>query len=428
MKYSFFIIFFLPITLLGQTTLNDRGSFTQRMNAKSFAGKKFKLQAALKIQPIDSTAEASILATVYKPGNRRGVSYYMKNKPVRSKDWQIITIEGILDKDAEHLEFGGQYSRSGIFFFDNFLLFVDSSDNHYQQTSIPAGDFESPSLQPYWLAPKTIGFAVSLTSETAFHGKKSIKIDGTELKKLLSFGNNDRVGKYAPVNGVNLYYEEYGRGEPLLLLHGNSLSILSFCLQIPEFAKYYRVIAVDTRGQGKSTEDGKTYTYDLFAEDMKSFLDYLKLDRVNILGWSDGGNTGLIMAMKYPQKVKRLVTMGANIFIDSTVFEKKTIDGISSQVRRSSADTSYKAKNSARLMTMLLTEPKYQFGELKTISCPVLVMAGENDAILIGHTKGIAENITKGTLLIAPKQSHFFPVENPVEFNKIILNFLRDRL
>jgi pimeloyl-ACP methyl ester carboxylesterase len=428
MRYSFFIILLLPITLLGQTALNDRGTFSQRIDAKSLAGKKFKLQAALKMQQIDTTAEASILATVYKVNNRRGTFYNMKNKPIKSKGWQTITIEGIVDQDGEYLDFGGQYSRSGIFFFDNFRLFVETSANNFQQISIPDGDFESNNLQRYWLVPKAVGFTVAITAETAFNGKNCIKVDGTELKKLSSFGSNDRVGKYAMVNGVKLYYEEYGKGEPLLLLHGNSLSILSFCLQIPEFSKYYRVISVDTRGHGKSSEDGKTYTYDLFAEDMKYFLDYLKLDRVNILGWSDGGNTGLIMAMKYPQKVKKLITMGANIFIDSTVLRKMAIDGTISQIRRRSGDSSYKAKNSVRLMTMLLTEPKHQFYELKKIQCPVLVMAGEKDDIMIGHTKGIAENIPKGTMVIAPNQSHYFPVENPNSFNTIVLNFLKGRL
>src|SRR5215213_2922137 len=143
MRYSLFIILLLPITLLGQTVLNDRGTFTQRIDAKSLAGKKFKLEAALKMQQIDTTAEASILATVYKLNKRRGAFYNMKNKPIKPKDWQIITIEGIVDQDAEYLDFGGQYSRSGIFFFDNFRLFVETSANNFQQISIPDGDFES---------------------------------------------------------------------------------------------------------------------------------------------------------------------------------------------------------------------------------------------------------------------------------------------
>jgi pimeloyl-ACP methyl ester carboxylesterase len=159
----------------------------------------------------------------------------------------------------------------------------------------------------------------------------------------------------------------YGRGEPLLLLHGNSQSIEAFTYQIPELSKHYHVIAVDTRGQGKSTEDGKTYTYNLFASDMNSFLDQLGLDSVNIVGWSDGGNTGLIMAMKYPKKVKKLITMGANIFINKSAVVNGLIPAINKQIKTLQNDNTDKARNSVRLMTMLLTEPRFLFEDLKKI-------------------------------------------------------------
>ena len=154
---------------------------------------------------------------------------------------------------------------------------------------------------------------------------------------------------------------------PLLLLHGNSSSINLFEKQIPEFRKQYRVIAVDTRGQGKSSEDGKTYTYDLFADDMNALLDYLRLDSVNIVGWSDGGNTGLLMAMKYPKKVKKLVTMGANVFIDKTVVDKWVFKELNKQVKELKNDTTQGALNRLRLINLLLTEPQHLLNELKSI-------------------------------------------------------------
>jgi pimeloyl-ACP methyl ester carboxylesterase len=425
MKYLLIAFLFLPICLLAQAP-KDWGAFTQRIDARALAGKKFKLQAAVKVQQIDKSAEAAIWARVDKQDKKVGFFYNMADKPIRVKDWQTFTIEGKIDIEAEYFVFGGLYYRSGVFFFDNFRLFVETSTKGFEEISIPAGDFETDSLRPYWIYyPKINGFSTSLTRESAFSGKNSIRVDGTEFKMPISFGSNDTAGKYANVNGVKLYYEEYGKGEPLVLLHGNSLSILSFSLQIPEFLKHYRVISVDTRGHGKSTEDGKPYTYDLFAEDMKYFLDYLQLDSVNIVGWSDCGNTGLIMAMKYPQKVKRLITMGANIYFDSTVLEKKALDGTISQIKKRSSDTSYNARNSVRLLTMLLTEPKHQFDELNKIQCPVLVMAGEKDVIDINHTRGIARNIPKSTILIAPSESHFFPVENPKDFNTIVLDYLK---
>ena len=178
---------------------------------------------------------------------------------------------------------------------------------------------------------------IATTETDAYQGKQSFLVDGSHFVPADTYGNNAHTGKYAIVNGIKIYYEEYGKGEPLLLLHGNSCSISLFEKQIPELAKHFHVIAVDTRGQGKSGEDGKRYTYDLFADDMNALLDHMKLDSVNILGWSDGGNTGLIMAMKYPSKVKRLVTMGANVFIDKTVVTIGTSPNILTRLKYASA-------------------------------------------------------------------------------------------
>jgi pimeloyl-ACP methyl ester carboxylesterase len=181
---------------------------------------------------------------------------------------------------------------------------------------------------------------------------------------------------------------------------------------------------VDTRGQGKSGEDGKTYTYDLFAEDMNALLDHLHLDSVNILGWSDGGNTGLIMAMKYPSKVKRLVTMGANVFIDNTVVDKSVFKELNRQMKKElKGDTSAWGQNRKRLITLLLTEPKHSFEELKNIKCLVLVVAGEKDIIKEEHTKAIAAGIPNSTLLIAHGETHYFPSENPKVFNAAVIDF-----
>jgi pimeloyl-ACP methyl ester carboxylesterase len=105
---------------------------------------------------------------------------------------------------------------------------------------------------------------------------------------LESYGNNPKVGKYADINGIKLYYEIYGSGEPLLLLHGSNQSIVSFENQISEFSKKYKVIALDSRGQGNSSENKTKLSYELFADDVNEFLEYFNIKQANILGWSDG--------------------------------------------------------------------------------------------------------------------------------------------
>ncbi|MFS8082863.1 MAG: alpha/beta fold hydrolase, partial [Ginsengibacter sp.] len=322
---------------------------------------------------------------------------------------------------------GGLYFRNGIFSFDDFKLKIETK--HGSWTDIPLIDagFEEDvdSVNKVWKSFfKRPGFTQKIISIKAPEGKNYLQITGKDIAVSIQYGNNSAAGKYINVNGIKLYYEIYGMGEPLLLLHGNRSPIVTFSNQIPEFAKHFKVIAVDTRGQGKSTEDGKKYTYDLFAEDMNAFLDSLKLDSVNILGWSDGGNTGLIMAMRYPNKVKRLVTMGADVFIDTSVVANWVFKEVKKQLKEFKKDTSYNSRNNYRLADILITEPQHTFSELHAIKCPVLVMAGEDDIIKPGHTKGIAANIPNSTLMIVPKETHYLPEQKPALFNKLVIDFL----
>ena len=404
----------------------DWGAFNQRVDAKPYIGKKFRLEAAVKVQLIDSTAEGEVWVRVDKTDKKMGFFYNMTDKPIRLNEWKVYTISGKIDKGASAIYFGGLYHRKGIFYFDDFKLFVETEKNKWEQVNLPDGGFEGDSalLRKTWgYLMQRNGFTKETSESDAYEGKRSFKIDGSSFVPEDTYGNNRHTGKYATVNNIKIYYEEYGKGEPLLLLHGNSCSISLFEKQIPELSKKFRVIAVDTRGQGKSSEDGKTYTYDLFADDMNALLDQLHLDSVNILGWSDGGNTGLIMAMKYPVKVKKLVTMGANVFIDHSVVGNWVFKLLNKEKEELKDDTLYDARNRLRLIELLLTEPKHKFKELKTINCQVLVVAGEKDIIKEDHTKAIAANISKSTLLIVPKATHYFPSEDPKAFNKAVIDF-----
>lgn len=132
----------------------------------------------------------------------------------------------------------------------------------------------------------------------------SFAISSCAQLNTLNYGDNKQAGHYASVNGINLYYETYGTGEPLILLHGNGGSINSFNKQIPFFEKYYQVIAIDSRLQGKSGGSPDNISYDLMASDFCALLDYLHIGSANVLGWSDGGIDGIVMALNCPEKVK----------------------------------------------------------------------------------------------------------------------------
>ena len=243
--------------------------------------------------------------------------------------------------------------------------------------------------------------------------------------KSISYGSNLAVGKKIKIQDAEIYYEIYGVGEPLLLLHGNSQSIKSFKKQIKEFSKYYQVIAVDTRGQGKSTDlSTGALSYDLYADDMKTLLDSLRLKKVNVLGWSDGGNTGLIMAYKYPNYIDKLAITGACTNPKLAVSEN-TLNEVAKAIAGLKTSVDEKSKYQVRLFTMLLTEPHITLANLKEIKAKVLVMAGEKDMILEAQTKYIAEHISKSKLHIFKNANHDVPYENALEFNSKVLAFLK---
>src|SRR6185312_4753100 len=120
----------------------------------------------------------------------------------------------------------------------------------------------------------------------------------------VKYGNNAKAGKYLNTRGIKLYYETYGKGQPLLLIHGNGGSLKNFKYQIPYFEKYYRVIAVDSRAQGKSIDFSDSLSYEMMADDFNALLDSLHIDAAYVIGWSDGGINGLLLAIRHPEKVK----------------------------------------------------------------------------------------------------------------------------
>lgn len=238
------------------------------------------------------------------------------------------------------------------------------------------------------------------------------------------YGKNTSVGKFLKLKNTDLYYEIYGEGESLILLHGNSGSIKEFYQQIPTLSQQYKVIAIDTRGQGKSTDTSKSdFTYKIFADDVKALVDELGLKKVNIVGWSDGGNTGLEFALKYPDHLNKLVTIGANTFPEGV--DERLFNNMKTQLQVLQAENNPERLNEMRLVKIMLKEPNISNGSLHKIQNPVLVIAGENDVIKKEHTEMMAKQIPNAELKIYKNATHFIPFENPEELNKDILEFLK---
>jgi pimeloyl-ACP methyl ester carboxylesterase len=238
------------------------------------------------------------------------------------------------------------------------------------------------------------------------------------------YGKNHIASGVVELVDAALYYESYGDGEPLLLLHGNNQSISAFLNQVTEFSAHYKVISVDTRGHGNSTDHTTgTLTYELFAADMVKLLDSLNLKKVNVLGWSDGGITGLIMAMKYPEYVNKLAVTGANLSPGTDAVKEIVRREVQESIDELQGKTDKQSLDQKRIYELVLDEPRLAFEDLQQIKAHTLVMAGQNDIILEDHTRQIAENIPNARLVIFKNASHFVPYYNAAEFNRTVLEF-----
>jgi pimeloyl-ACP methyl ester carboxylesterase len=238
----------------------------------------------------------------------------------------------------------------------------------------------------------------------------------------VDYGNNPKAGHYALVNGIQLYYETYGSGEPLILLHGNGGSINAFSKQIPFFEKYYQVIAIDSRLQGKSGGSPDHISYELMASDFCALLEFLKIKSANVLGWSDGGIDGILMAMNCPEKVRKLAISGANTVPDTTALTNADLQGMKDFV----SHPGNAPKAAIALTQMMIDQPNIPYGDLKQIHCPTLVMAGDHDMIKAEHTLKIFQSIPKASLCIFPNSHHGVCQQHPELFNETVLTFFSE--
>ena len=244
----------------------------------------------------------------------------------------------------------------------------------------------------------------------------------------IKYGDNASAGKYADIREFKMYYEVYGTGEPLLFIHPNGGSIKSFENQIEYFSKKYQVILADSRAQGKSADATDSLSYELMADDFNALLDHLKLKQVYIIGWSDGGINGLLLAMRHPDKVKKLAATGANLSPDTTALHPYVYNDILQTDKRllDSMKKSGKApgvKNAYKINHMMLAHPHIKPEQLHKISVPVLILGGDHEAIPIKHTVLIAESIPNSYLWIIPASGHSTPVYQKDWFNGLIDGF-----
>ena len=243
-----------------------------------------------------------------------------------------------------------------------------------------------------------------------------------------SYGSNGSAGRFAQLNGIKLYFETYGEGPPMLQLHGNGQNISALRAQIKFLSARCRVIALDSRGHGKSKIGPGRLTYEQMAEDVNALLEELGLKQIYVLGWSDGGIIGLLLAINHPDKVAKLAIMGANLDPEGAydwarawvLQQEKTTDA-----RLAKGDLSQRLSIYKQHLDLLGKQPNIPVEKLKSVSAPTLVMAGDKDVIRDEHTLQIFHALPKAHLCIFPGATHMIPQQDPDLFNQTVEKFFR---
>jgi pimeloyl-ACP methyl ester carboxylesterase len=239
----------------------------------------------------------------------------------------------------------------------------------------------------------------------------------------------------ADVNGIHLYYASIGQGSPVILLHGGLSNSDYFGHQVRALMKRHRVILVDSRGHGRSSRNAQPFGYDLMTDDVVALMDQLKLQKADIVGWSDGAIIGLDMAIRHPERVNKVVAFAANSRTDGVIAGVEQNPTFSAFIQRggdeyrrlSPTPKEYDAFVD-QISHMWASQPNWSDAQLKAIRTPVLVMDGDHDeAIKRAHTEYLAATIPGAGLQILPDTSHFAMLQDPDAFNFAVEHFLGDR-
>ena len=246
------------------------------------------------------------------------------------------------------------------------------------------------------------------------------------------YGNNKESGNYITIDGAKQYYEVYGQGDPLVLIHGNGGDIAYMKPQIEFFSKKYKVIVMDCRGRGKSELGNDSLSYLRMTKDIVEILDYEQLDSTYVLGRSDGGILALYLAINYPKKVKKIVSFSANLTPDTAALFPVIYHDI--KKRRKYADEMLAKKDTTQnwyviqqRFRMMEFQPNISVNDLYKIKCPVLVMSTDRDMIREDHTLFIYQNIDKANLCFLPGVNHFVSKSGPRLFNEIVETFFQSK-
>ena len=392
-------------------------SWARSIPVSQYEGHRFKMQGQIRTELEDDSASAMIWARVDRKKGR-GFFDNMGNRPVRNKEWKTYNIEGTIDSGATNLTFGVLTILNGKFYYDNFKVELEKMPGKWE--TIYSTGFDKD-MQGWDKGINITGYeggknplVKASVQKDPLSNSNVLLVEGTDIA---NYGFNKKAGKFADVNGIKLYYEVYGDGPPLVVLHGNGGSVASAATHYGDLIKKYKVIAIDSRAQGRSGDTDQPLTYDQMASDVNVLLDQLHIDSAFIWGQSDGAILCLQLAMDYPKKVKRVVAYAPNIQPDSFAIQGWAVNWVNNTIKTSTD------KKEVKLFTMMRDYPNIPYSKLNTIKAPCLIMGGDRDVIRLEHLVKMFQNIPNSQLCILPGATHGGAWEKKEQFLQIMNDF-----
>jgi pimeloyl-ACP methyl ester carboxylesterase len=246
-----------------------------------------------------------------------------------------------------------------------------------------------------------------------------------------------RNGNYIEINGVRTYYEISGDGQPLVLLHGGMCTAETFDAQTTVLAEHYRVIVPERYGHGRTADVDGPITYENMAQHTIGLIDALGIESADLAGWSDGALVALLVALRRPKLVRKLV------LIDQYVCLSGAADGYEAFMERLTVDTAppmlremYSALSPDgpehfpvvfdKLHAAWTAETGIDVSDLGNVAAPTLVLYGDDGGVMLEHAADVYRALPDAQLAIVPGTSHGLPIEKPHIVNELIIDFLAD--
>jgi pimeloyl-ACP methyl ester carboxylesterase len=244
------------------------------------------------------------------------------------------------------------------------------------------------------------------------------------------------IQDYVDAGGLRTYYEAQGTGEPLVILHGGFASVRTFAGFAPRFADRFRVVSPERRGHGRMPDLDGPITYEVMADDTIAFIDALGIGPAHLVGWSDGANVAMIVAMRRPDLVRKLVVIGTAVNIGGAkpwaqaLTENFTVEHLPPMLIDDYAALSPDGRDHFPVvfdkLSRAIIETPRTLQDLAGISAPTLIMAGDDDLVTVEHQEAMRAAVQDGQLAIVPGASHGLPLEKADLVARLITDFLAD--